>query len=78
MEMMESQTKSVAELHVLVNGRGQLTKARTLADLIAEIGLAKQRIATAVNGDFVPERARTGRALADGDQVEIVSPRQGG
>jgi len=36
------------------------------------------KIATARNGDFVPARARAAVALAEGDAIEVLSPRQGG
>ncbi|MCL4766181.1 MAG: sulfur carrier protein ThiS [Hyphomicrobiaceae bacterium] len=63
---------------VSVNGEPRTTEARTLAELVDETGLAGARIATAVNGEFVPERARAALHLAEGDRIEIVSPRQGG
>ena len=45
---------------ILVNGNPFATEAATLADLVVERGLSGARIATARNGDFVPERARGG------------------
>ena len=63
---------------ILVNGDPLATEAATLADLVAERGLAGARVATAHNGDFVPERARAMTALHAGDRIEIVSPRHGG
>ncbi|MGE0629815.1 MAG: sulfur carrier protein ThiS [Hyphomicrobiaceae bacterium] len=63
---------------VVVNGERMRTRASTLADLIAEAGYGDARLATAVNGDFVPARARATTKLADGDRIEIVAPRQGG
>ncbi len=65
-------------LGVIVNGERVETCARSLAELIAEAGYGDAKIATAINGQFVPARARTTAALADGDRVEIVAPRQGG
>ena len=47
-------------------------------ELVAELGFAGKRIATARNGDFVAERARTMTAIERGDRIEIVSPRHGG
>lgn len=67
-----------AEMAVVVNGERMRTRASTLADLIAEAGYGDARLATAVNGDFVPARARATTKLADGDRIEIVAPRQGG
>lgn len=65
-------------LQIWVNGQVQNTEARTLAGLCAELGHGDAKIATALNGEFVPAGGREGAALADGDRVEIVSPRQGG
>lgn len=63
---------------IIVNGRGITTRAGTLAALLAEQGLAEAKVATALNGDFVPERARAATPVGAGDRVEIVSARQGG
>ncbi len=63
---------------IIVNGDRLATRAGTLAELLAELGLKGQRIATARNGDFVAERARGTTAIERGDRIEIVSPRQGG
>jgi sulfur carrier protein len=63
---------------IIVNGDALATHAGTLADLVAELGHAGRRIATARNGDFVPERARMETPLKGGDRIEIVSPRHGG
>jgi len=63
---------------ILVNGDRVATRAGTLAELLAELGHAGRRVATARNGDFVPKRARTATPLERGDRIEIVSPRHGG
>ena len=63
---------------IIVNGDRLATRAGTLAELIAELGLAGKRIATARNGDFVAEGARMATAIERGDRIEIVSPRHGG
>jgi sulfur carrier protein len=70
-------TTSVART-IIVNGDPLATRAGTLAELVAELGHAGRRVATARNGDFVPERARVATPLKRGDKIEIVSPRQGG
>lgn len=72
-------TKTTERLReITVNGRPAATGAETLDVLVAEQGFGGARIATAVNGEFVPERRRADTRLADGDRVEIVSVRQGG
>ena len=53
-------------------------RAANLAELIAELGYGDAKVATALNGEFVPERARAGTRLAPDDRIEIVAPRQGG
>jgi sulfur carrier protein len=69
---------SPGQRSVVVNGEPRRTDASTLADLIAGLGYGDAKVATAVNGDFVPARARAGTRLSEGDRVEIVAPRQGG
>jgi sulfur carrier protein len=67
-----------ATIRLVVNGEPMVTAASTLAGLLADAGYGEVRVATARNGDFVPERLRASTRLDDGDQIEIVSPRQGG
>jgi sulfur carrier protein len=61
-----------------VNGAITTSAASTLAALLVEAGYADAKVATARNGDFVPERLRASTLLTNGDQIEIVAPRQGG
>lgn len=65
-------------MKLIVNGDAREVEARDLAAVLSELDLNDAVVATAVNGDFVPAVARARHALADGDRVEIVSPRQGG
>jgi sulfur carrier protein len=65
-------------LQVAVNGEPVETRARTLAALLIELGYGGRKIATARNGDFVPERHRAETLIAAGDAIEVVAPRQGG
>jgi len=67
-----------ARVRIVVNGEAVATAARTLAELLSEAGHGRARVATALNGEFVPESRRGATPLAEGDRVEIVSPRQGG
>lgn len=68
----------VTEIAIQVNAEPQNVRAATLADVLAELGYAGQKVATAVNGDFVPERLRGETAIVAGDRVEVLSARQGG
>ena len=69
---------TTATITLTVNGETRETRARTLADLIAAEDLGDTRVATAVNGTFVPVRARESQQLQSGDNIEILSARQGG
>lgn len=78
--MTTSQThhQAAPDLAIVVNGEPCRVNARDLAALIAELGYGDARVATAVNGSFVPAAIRHAHRLEPGDRVEIVSPRQGG
>jgi len=65
-------------LKVLLNGEPFATEAHTLDELCSSLGFAKARIATAVNGSFIPASNRSATQLAPSDEIEIVAPRQGG
>lgn len=65
-------------MQVILNGKPRDIEAKTLARALAEIELGDAIVATAVNGKFVPARARPTTALADGDRIEVVAPMQGG
>lgn len=63
---------------ISVNGERREVVAQTLAALLGELGFDEQKLATALNQEFVRERDRAVALLREGDAVEIVSPRQGG
>ncbi len=65
-------------MRITINGEKQETQAATLEQLCAALGYGEQRIATAVNGEFVPAQQRRATRLRDNDKIEIVAPRQGG
>lgn len=52
--------------------------AATVADALDALGLGDARVATALNGAFVPAPSRADAALSPGDALEIVAPMQGG
>lgn len=63
---------------IVVNGEPYDGGATTLSELLQELGYGDQKVATAVNGDFVPGRDRDTFEIRKGDHVEVVAPRQGG
>ena len=63
---------------LVVNGELQDVPAATLAEALRSLDLAEAKVAIALNGEFVPARARAATLVKDGDRIEIVAPRQGG
>ncbi len=64
---------------ITLNGEPmQIESGRTLADLVASLDPPPQRVATAVNGEFVPREARAQCVLRDRDAVFTFQPITGG
>ncbi|WP_212522790.1 sulfur carrier protein ThiS [Actibacterium sp. MT2.3-13A] len=63
---------------ITVNGETVAVTAGRLSEILEELGYGGEKVATAVNETFVPAAARAELALAPGDRLEIVAPRQGG
>ena len=65
-------------MNLIVNGDQREIVAATLAQALDALDYAGATVATALNGEFVPARARERTPVKDGDQIEILAPRQGG
>ncbi len=66
-------------MNIRLNGADAQTGAKTLAELCDLLGYdLDAKIATAVNGEFMAKIERPNYQLANGDDIEIVAPRQGG
>ncbi|MFO1167309.1 MAG: sulfur carrier protein ThiS [Rhodoblastus sp.] len=65
-------------MNIRVNGVECEVKASDLDALLAELDYVGQTVATAVNQTFVRKKDRAETKLSDGDEVEILTPRQGG
>jgi len=65
-------------MKLTINGEAKEIEATTVAEALAALDLGGARVATALNGRFVPADARSGAALSPGDTLEILSPMQGG
>lgn len=65
-------------MRIFLNDDAHDVDAATLAAALEAFGFAGRKIATAVNGRFVPAAARPTTRLVDGDRVEVVAPMQGG
>jgi sulfur carrier protein len=65
-------------MKISINGVAKDVTSTNLAAVLHEAGYGDARVATAVNGNFVPVSQRESCSIEAGDQVEIVAPRQGG
>jgi len=63
---------------VTLNGERTEVSARDVAALLAEKDYEHTHVAIAVNQRVVPRAAWAATALNNGDQIEIITPRQGG
>lgn len=65
-------------MKLVVNGEALEARSSNLAALLDELGYEGEWIATAVNGAVVASPQRQAMPLAEGDRIEILTPRQGG
>ena len=69
---------TVQHCRLIVNGEPTELAVGNLAEALDALNYGGAKVATALNGEFVPARAREATSLKDGDRIEIVAPRQGG
>ena len=65
-------------MRVIVNGEHRDVSAGNVAALLRELDYEGQHFAVAVNLDVVPKARWADASLNVGDQIEIITPRQGG
>jgi len=63
---------------LIVNGEPREIIAASLAEALLVLDYGEAKVATALNGEFVPARARAATPVKEGDRIEILAPRQGG
>ena len=69
---------SDAPLNLRVNGQDLRFEGCALEALLRQQTQPTQSFAVAINGVFVPRSAYSSTTLAEGDQIEILIPMQGG
>ena len=67
-----------SRMQICVNGTPLQVKATTLSRLLADLDYDGAAVATAVNRTFVRRADRDATQLHDNDEIEILTPRQGG
>lgn len=65
-------------MNLTINGDRRDIAAATVAEALTALDMDSARVATALNGRFVPADARADTALQPGDALEILAPMQGG
>ncbi|MFT2089879.1 sulfur carrier protein ThiS [Paraglaciecola sp. 2405UD69-4] len=63
---------------IQLNSHDIESQSEHLAELLIEQGYGGSIVATAVNGEFVPQGNRANTQLQNGDRVEVLAPMQGG
>ena len=66
------------KIRIKVNGNERAVPEVSLEGNLKEPGFGEAKVATAVNGEFVPVTARAERRLQQGDRLEVLAPMQGG
>jgi sulfur carrier protein len=65
-------------MRVTVNGESREIAARSVAALLSELDYEGTHFAIALNYDVVPKSRWAETLLNAGDEIEIITPRQGG
>ena len=65
-------------MQIQINGEIKTTEAATVAQLIAEMGMANQAVAVELNRQVVPKRKHEQTPLTEGDTLEVVTLVGGG
>jgi sulfur carrier protein len=65
-------------LRVIINGEAREIAAERLDALLGELDYEGTHFAIAVNYDVLPKSRWAETPLKDGDEIEIITPRQGG
>ena len=65
-------------MRVIINGEAREISATKLDALLGELDYEGTHFAIAVNYDVLPKSRWAETALKAGDEIEIITPRQGG
>ena len=65
-------------MQVTVNGEQREIAAQTVDALLSELAYEGTHVAIAVNFEVLPKSQWADAILKDGDEIEIITPRQGG
>ena len=63
---------------IQINGEKSQTNARTIAELLREVGATSQGIAVAMNGNVIRRDEHETTPVLEGAEIEIIRAVQGG
>ena len=65
-------------MNISLNGANKTVAATTVAELLHECGFNPDKIAVAINMEFIPRSSYAQHALCVDDKVDVLAPVQGG
>jgi sulfur carrier protein len=65
-------------MRVIINGEAREISATSVHALLGELDYEGTHFAIALNYDVVPKNRWAETSLKSGDEIEIITPRQGG
>ncbi|MFT7560602.1 MAG: sulfur carrier protein [Flavobacteriales bacterium] len=65
-------------MQLVINGKKHSTYSKKLHEILNELKLTNNNFAIAVNEVFIPKNKYTTLTLNENDQIEVLSPMQGG
>lgn len=65
-------------MRVIINGKHRDVQASHVDALLSELDYEGKHFAIALNFDVLPRSVWAQTALKNGDEIEIITPRQGG
>lgn len=65
-------------MQLMINGEKKEVKARLVSDLLNELNYSPEKVAVAINSEFVPRSQYNTQLINKNDAIDILSAVQGG
>lgn len=65
-------------MRVIINGDTKTINEQSIAELLAELNYVCEKVAVAVNGEFIPRSNYNKNIIKENDIIDILSAVQGG
>lgn len=63
---------------VIINGESKTVNAKNIVELLNAFDYQSEKVAVAINGEFVPRSNYESQNLNENDSIEVLSAVQGG